>query len=167
MIIKITLLFTSNCLVLLNLLLNIYLHTVTFTINWWVKVVSNDYYYYCYKVKIVHPKTKITHHHMISNLYVAAEKEIAAYNFGMMWWVIHEIILICIPFKGIVHPKMKILSSLMSFQTCMGFYFTLNIEYILGNAGNQTVDGSYWLPQHVFSNYVNGDQQLFGSFEGV
>ncbi len=48
---------------------------------------------------------------MISNLYVAAEKEIAAYNFGMTWWVIHEGIFICIPFKVIVHQKMKILSS--------------------------------------------------------
>ncbi len=50
-------------------------------------------------------------------------------------------------FKGVVHPKMKILSSFTLFQTGMNFFLILNNtrEDILENMFNQTVDGSHWL----------------------
>jgi len=36
---------------------------------------------------------------------------------------------------------------ILLFQTCMSFFVLLNTkEDILKNAGNQTVDGSHWLP---------------------
>ncbi len=35
----------------------------------------------------------------------------------------------------------------------VSFFLMLNIkEDILKNASNQTVDGSHWLPQYIFSN---------------
>ncbi len=47
---------------------------------------------------------------------------------------------ILLTFKGIVHPKMKILS-LKLFQTCMSFLFLLNIKGdILESVSTQTVD---------------------------
>jgi len=46
------------------------------------------------------------------------------------------------PFKEIVHPKMKILSSFTQFfQTCLSFLVLLiTKEEILKNFGNQTVE---------------------------
>ncbi len=47
-----------------------------------------------------------------------------------------------------VYPKMKmILLTIMLFQTYKVFFLLLNTKkYILKNVGNQTADGSHWLP---------------------
>ncbi len=62
--------------------------------------------------------------------------------------------------KGIVHPKIKILSFPM-----IQSFLPLNTKGdILKNVGNQTID-SYWLPMYVIFSQtmeVNGYRQLFG-----
>jgi len=65
--------------------------------------------------------------------------------------------------KGIVHPKMSILSSFVRFfQTCMSFFLLLNTnEDILKNVGKWTVDGLHCLPWKKNTMEVNGAHQLF------
>ncbi len=57
------------------------------------------------------------------------------------FWSIFQVFL-----KGIVQPKMNILSS-FTLKTCMSFFLVLNTkEDILKNVGNEAVAGSHWLP---------------------
>ncbi len=70
---------------------------------------------------------------------------------------------VCMKLKGIVHPKMKILSSFTHTQVvpnCMSFFLLLNIkEDILKNVGNPAVAGPLIWKKTM---EVSGDHQLFG-----
>ncbi len=62
----------------------------------------------------------------------------------------------CVHLKGIVHPKMKILSPFTQlFQTCIHFLLLwYTKKNILKNVGNQTVDNSHWLPYMLWKNIL-------------